>query len=75
MRYRPGYYYVVTGGLAEGQLAAATVLDAQISYKLIKVRSVIKLGGTNITNKYYSTGIANPNIGAVYYVTYGYNLL
>ncbi|MBB6131531.1 TonB-dependent receptor [Mucilaginibacter lappiensis] len=75
LRYRPGYYYVVTGGLAEGQLSAATVIDAQISYKLIKMRSVIKLGGTNLTNKYYSTGIANPNIGAVYYMSYGYNFL
>lgn len=75
LRYRPGYFYVVTGGLAEGQLAAATVIDAQISYKLIKARSVVKLGGTNITNKYYSTGIANPSIGAVYYLSYAYNLL
>ena len=75
LRYRPAYFYVVTGGLAEGTLPAATVVDAQVSYKLIKARSVIKLGGTNITNKYYSTGIANPAIGAVYYATYAYNLL
>ncbi len=75
LRYRPGYYYVVTGGLAAGELSSATVVDAQVSYKLIKARSVIKLGGTNITNKYYATGIANPAIGAVYYATYAYNLL
>jgi outer membrane receptor protein involved in Fe transport len=50
------------------------VIDAQVSYKFVKARSGIRIGGNNITNKYYSTGIANPRIGAVYYVTYAYNI-
>ncbi len=73
-RYKPGYFYVVSGGLAQGRVPASAVLDAQVSYKLVKARSGIRLGGTNITNKYYSTGIANPKIGAVYYITYAYNI-
>ncbi len=73
-RYKPRYYYVVSGGLAAGRVASSAVIDAQISYKLIKAHSGIRIGGTNITNKYYSTGIANPAIGAVYYVTYAYNI-
>lgn len=75
LRYKPGYFYVVSGGLAEGQVPSSAVIDAQVSYKLIKARSGIRLGATNITNRYYSTGVANPNIGAVYYVTYAYNIL
>jgi len=75
LRYKPGYFYVVSGGLAEGRVPSSAVIDAQVSYKLIKARSGIRLGATNITNKYYSTGVANPNIGAVYYVTYAYNIL
>ncbi|HLK28356.1 MAG TPA: TonB-dependent receptor [Puia sp.] len=74
LRYKPGYFYVVSGGLAQGNVPASAVVDAQISYKLLKAHSGIRLGGTNIFNKYYSTGIANPNIGAVYYVTYAYNI-
>lgn len=74
LRYKPGYFYVVAGGLARGTVPASTVIDAQVSYKLIKARSGIRLGATNITNKYYSTGMANPKIGAVYYVTYAYNI-
>lgn len=74
LRYKPGYYYVVTGSLAAGNVPSSTVIDAQVSYKILKARSGIRLGATNITNKYYSTGIANPNIGAVYYVTYAYNI-
>lgn len=74
LRYKPAYYYVVTGGLGKGTVPASAVIDAQVSYRLPKIHSAIKLGGTNITNKYYSTGIANPRIGAVYYVTYAYNV-
>lgn len=74
LRYKPGYYYVVSGGLASGTVPASVVLDAQVSYKLPAAHSVIKLGSTNITNKYYSTGTANPSIGGVYYVTYAYNV-
>ncbi|GAO45486.1 TonB-dependent receptor [Flavihumibacter petaseus] len=73
-RYKPGYFYVVSGGLAQGRVPSSAVLDAQVSYKLVKAHSGIRVGGTNVTNKYYSTGIANPNIGAVYYVTYAYNI-
>jgi hypothetical protein len=75
LRYKPAYYYVVSGGLADGIVPASMVIDAQISYKLLKAHSAIRLGATNITNRYYSTGIANPNIGGVYYITYAYNVL
>lgn len=74
LRYKPGYYYVVAGSGGEGIVPASAVVDAHISYKLLKAHSGIRLGGTNITNKYYSTGIANPNIGATYYVSFAYNI-
>lgn len=75
LRYKPSYHYEVWGGLAQGTVPSSTVIDAQLSYKIIKARSGIRIGGTNILNKYYSTGMANPFIGAVYYVTYAYNIL
>ena len=74
MRYKPSYHYEVGGGLGQGTVPASTVIDAQIGYTFTKIHSGIKLGGTNITNKYYSTGIANPLIGAVYYVSLAYNV-
>ncbi len=73
-RYKPGYYYVVSGGLGAGNVPASAVIDAQVSYKFIKANSGLRLGATNLTNTYYSTGTANPKIGAVYYVTYAYNI-
>lgn len=74
LRYKPGYHYEVSGALASGTVPASTVIDAQLGYKLPKIHSSFKLGGTNVTNKYYSTGVANPMIGAVYYISYAYNL-
>lgn len=74
LRYKPGYFYQVAGGLGQGTVPASTVIDAYVGYKVTKVRSMIKLGATNLTNKYYSTGIANPMIGGLYYISLGYNV-
>ncbi len=74
MRYKPAFFYVVSGNFANGTVPASFVLDAQVSYKLPSIHSMFKLGSTNLTNKYYSTATGNPNIGGVYYVTYAYNV-
>ena len=63
------------GELANGPAKAFTTVDAQVSYKLPKIKSTFRLGGTNITNHYYQNAYANPTIGAVYYVSYAYNFL
>jgi hypothetical protein len=74
LRYKPGYFYQVAGGLGNGTVPSSAVIDASVGYKITKANSTIKLGGTNITNKYYSTGIANPMIGGMYYVSLAYNV-
>lgn len=45
-----------------------STLDAQISLKLPQWSSVLKLGGSNILNQYYTTGLGNASIGALYYI-------
>lgn len=72
LRYRPAYFYSI--GFASGTIDANVVLDAQVSYKLTKARSRIKIGATNLTNKYYYTGFGSPGIGGVYYATFAYNV-
>jgi outer membrane receptor for ferrienterochelin and colicin len=74
LRYKPAYFYEVAGNLGEGTVPSSTVIDAQLGYKVIKAHSTIKIGATNLTNKYYSTGIANPMIGGMYYISVGYNV-
>ncbi|HTJ14523.1 MAG TPA: TonB-dependent receptor [Dinghuibacter sp.] len=57
-----------------GPLPAIGTLDAQISMKLPKIRSMIKLGGSNILNKYYVNELGGPSIGGLYYISFGYNV-
>lgn len=60
--------------LANGTVPAYQTMDAQISHKLPKIRSVIRLGASNLFNQYYITALANPSIGGLYYVSFGYNI-
>ncbi len=63
-----------TASFRSGMLPATNVIDAQISYKLIKANSRIKLGGTNILNHYTVDQFGNPGIGGLYYVAFSYGL-
>jgi iron complex outermembrane receptor protein len=51
------------------KVPAYATLDAQISKKITPIKSIIKVGGTNLTGKLYTTGWANPSVGAMYYVS------
>ena len=72
MRNQDGYFY--ESDFRQGAIAGFTTVDAQVSYKFPKTRSILKLGGTNITNKYYQTAFGNPQIGGIYYLSFGYNV-
>lgn len=54
---------------AVGNVPAYSTLDAQISYKLDNLRSIVKLGGSNLLNSYYIQSLGGPNIGAIYYIS------
>ena len=64
----------------EGTFGSAPIpsfgtMDAQISYQFPKVKTLIKLGGSNVFNSYYRSAFGNPYVGALYYVSLGYNIL
>ena len=63
------------GELANGPVKSFTTIDAQVSYKLPTIKSQVRIGGTNVTNHYYQNAYGNPQIGALYYVSYAYNIL
>lgn len=44
-------------------------LDAQVSKRIPGIRSILKVGGSNILKNEYTTGWGNPTIGAMYYVS------
>lgn len=71
-RWQDAFYY--QGDFASGDVPAFHVLDAQISMKLPKSKSIIKLGANNLLNQYYYNAIGNAQIGGLYYMSFGYNL-
>ena len=72
-RWQDGFYY--QSDFANGDIPAFHNLDASINFKVPRIKSLIKVGGTNILNQYYITGMGNPAIGGLYYVSVGYNVL
>ncbi len=72
LRNQDGFYY--ESDFRQGEIPGYTTVDAQVSYKFPKHRSVVKLGGNNILNRYYQTAFGNPQIGGLYYLSFGYNV-
>lgn len=55
--------------IGKGIIPAYQTLDAQVSYKLTELKSVLKIGGSNILNERYTTSFANPRMGALLYIS------
>lgn len=66
--------FMYEGTFAVGQVPSYSTIDAQLSYKFIKSKSILKIGGTNILNKYYVNGFGNAQIGGLYYMSFGWNV-
>jgi len=57
------------GSFGAGQIPATTTLDAHVSYKVSKIKTTFKLGGSNILNNYYTTSFGSAQIGGLYYIS------
>ncbi|WP_315824310.1 TonB-dependent receptor plug domain-containing protein [Paraflavitalea speifideaquila] len=62
------------GTFAAGPIPSFGTLDGQVSYKFQKIRSLVKLGASNLLNKYYYSALGNPYVGGIYYVSFAYNV-
>jgi outer membrane receptor protein involved in Fe transport len=71
-RWQDGFYY--EGDVATGNVPEVQTLDLQFSYKIRKVKSIIKFGATNLLNQYYYNGLSNSYVGGLYYLSFGYNV-
>jgi outer membrane receptor protein involved in Fe transport len=71
-RYQDGFTYEGTFGV--GTVSSFNTLDGVFTYKLPSMKSLLKLGGTNIMNTYYNTAHGSPAIGGLYYVSFAYNV-
>ena len=73
VNYRWQDKFVWFSSFAGGEVPAFGTVDAQVNLKMPSINSVIKVGGSNILNKYYITSYGNPEVGAMYYVSLAFN--
>lgn len=50
-------------------IPAFSTFDMQVSKKVSEIKSIIKVGGTNLGGVAYTTGWGNPLVGSIYYVS------
>lgn len=70
-RWQDQFYW--NSSFAAGNVPAFSTIDAQVNLKIPSVKSMVKIGGSNILNKYYFTSYGNPAVGALYYIGFTYN--
>jgi outer membrane receptor protein involved in Fe transport len=58
---------------ADGMVPAVSTFDAQVSYKIPSMNSIVKLGGSNITNNRHVLNYGGPSLGAIYYVSFTFD--
>ena len=65
--------YLWQSTMVDGMIAAATVIDAQINYNILKLKSTIKLGASNIGGKEYTQVLGAGLIGQQFFASWTIN--
>jgi len=60
--------YLWESNFADGQVPSFTVIDAQVSYRIPLIKSVLKVGANNLTGKDYFTAFGSGSLGSQYYI-------
>jgi outer membrane receptor for ferrienterochelin and colicin len=69
-RWQDSYdWYGTFNQMRPGRIDAFSIIDAQISYKMLPLKSMIKLGANNLFNNQVYQAYGSPAIGAIYYVS------
>jgi outer membrane receptor protein involved in Fe transport len=71
-RHQVSYYSQTF--LVNGTVPAYSSLDAQVSYHIPTAQVSLKLGASNVLNRYYTTYLGGPSVGGLYYLTVTYGL-
>ena len=66
-RWQDAFFWESSFGA--GVIPAFSTVDAQISYKVPSIKSILKLGAQNLLDEKYTTGFGNPTMGAMYYLS------
>ncbi len=69
VNYRWSDTYFWQASFADGNIPAYSVVDAQINYSVPSIKSVFKLGGSNLSGNEYFSAIGTGFVGSIYYVS------
>lgn len=72
-RYQTAFRW--ESSFAQGEVPEFHNFDAQVSYKLSNLKTIVKLGGSNIFNNRYILNFGGPTIGAIYYISFTFDEL
>ncbi len=64
-RWQEGFFW--QNSFAIGDVDAYSTIDVQVNYKIESLKSMLKLGATNLFGDEYITNVGGPNIGSLYY--------
>lgn len=68
--WQEGFEWVSSfNALIPGPVPAYHLLDAQVSYRVPSLKTVFKLGASNLTNRYVVQAYGSPAVGGLYYVS------
>jgi len=45
-----------------------------VTWRMPSSKTQFRIGASNLLNKYYRSAFGNPEVGGLYYVSFGYNL-
>ena len=65
--------YLWQSSMVDGMVDAATVIDAQINYNIVKLKSTIKLGASNLGGKEYTQVLGAGLIGQQFFASWTIN--
>lgn len=70
-RWQDSFYWA--SSFASGAVPAFGTVDAQVNLKVPSVNGMIKIGASDLFNKYFITSYGNPAMGGMYYVGFTFN--
>ena len=71
--YRWQDAFLWESSFGEGIVDSFDTLDAQISYKVPSINTIIKLSGSNLLNEYHVTSFGNPRMGGIYLLSFTFD--
>ncbi|MEJ2003712.1 MAG: TonB-dependent receptor [Cyclobacteriaceae bacterium] len=70
-RWQNSFYWESNFG--DGEIPSYNTLDMMVAYRIPRIKTIARIGGSNILNNYYTTGFGNAQIGGLYYITLEFN--